>query len=890
MSDVRPLPVGTVTFLRTDVEGSMALARALGARWDDRNTEHVELLQAAIDTHGGRLVRTEGDAVFAAFPEAGAAVAAAVDGQRAVVGHPWPDDGPIRVRMGLHSGEAHLAGDDYGGVEVSRAARIAAVGHGGQIVLSGATYELAADALPAGVAARDLGAYVLRDVPRPERLYELTGPGLPSGFPPLRAGRTVRGNLVPRASTFVGRAGDVEDLRELLWTSRLVTLTGPGGIGKTSLATEVARAVEGEFADGAWLVGLAAIDDAADVRTVIARTLGLFDGPTHAAADTLSAFLADRSVLLVLDNFEHLLDAAPVVGELLAASPASRVVVTSRAPLHVSGEQEYPVGPLPVESGAGSEATVAAAVGSARQLFVDRARAVRPGWEPGPDAATIDDICRMVDGLPLGIELAAARIGLLPPGVIRDRLAAHLPLPGPGSRDAPARQRTLEAAVAWSHDLLAPDLQTLLHDLAVFEGGFDLEQVDAVAGVRGAGGDRLDDLLELADRSLIVPVPLPTGGPRFRLLQTIAAFAQRRLAVSGREVEVRRRHAHAYLDLALDAERQLTTSHQAATLVRTLPDMPNLRAATRWAIEAGEADLALRLVAHSWRLWHGQGLLNESAALTREALAMPTVPTSGSVRAWAIAAAGNIAYWQADQATARRYYEAQVALAKAADDEVCLVDGLFNLGHVAFIDREDEAAQLAYIDDVVARYRDLGDERAVARAAWARAGVALTNGRQADAITLLQEGIREFERLDDPQYHSMSMANLGWANFIAGDAPAAIRWSVGAVLEAYEMGDIVTTTISLHIGVLMAVMVGQFEEAAVLEGAFEALCERYAVRPPAALGRFIANIDPFATTRAALDPEVYEANVERGRRLSLDEAVAMVVKVGGDASAARVPG
>ena len=889
VSDVRPLPVGTVTFLRTDVEGSMALARALGARWDERNTEHLELLQATIDTYGGRIVRTEGDAVFAAFPEAGAAVAAAVHGQRAVGGHPWPDDGPIRVRMGLHSGEAHLAGDDYGGVEVSRAARISAVGHGGQIVLSGATYELAADALPDGVTAHDLGAYVLRDVPRPERLYELAGPGLPSGFPPLRAGRTVRGNLAPRVSSFVGRAAEVEDVQALLTASRLVTLAGPGGIGKTSLAIEAARTIEGEFADGAWIVALASIDDPADVRTLIARTLGLFDGPTSAAADTLAAFLTDRSVLLVLDNFEHLIDAAPIVGELLAASPASRVVVTSRAPLHVSGEQEYPVVPLPIGVGTAGGSAMDAATGSARQLFVDRARAVRPGWDPGPDVATIDDICRLVDGLPLGIELAAARIGLLPPGVIRDRLAAHLPLPGPGSRDAPARQRTLEAAVAWSHDLLAPDLQTLLHDLALFEGGFDLEQVAAVAGPRADGGDRLDDLLELADRSLIVPMPLRTGGPRFRLLQTIAAFALSRLVAEGREAEVRRRHALAYLELAIAAERQMTTSYQAATLVRTLPDMPNVRAATRWAIEAGEADLALRHVAHGWRLWHGHGLLNECAVLTRAALAMPNAPTSGSVRAWAIAAAGNIAYWQADQTTARRYYDEQVALAKAADDEVCLVDGLFNLGHVVFIDREDEATQLAYIDDVVARYRDLGDERAVARAAWARGVLALSNGRPADAMTHLQEGIREFERLDDPQYHSMSMASLGWAAFTLGDAPTAIRWSIGALLESYEMGDIGTTTISLHIGVLMAVMVARFEEAAVLEGAFDALCERYAVRPPASLGRFIANIDPFAATKAALDPEVYEANVERGRRLSLDEAVAMVVKLGADASVARLP-
>ena len=862
----------------------MALARTLGPAWDARVDEHLGLLRAAIDAHDGRVVRTEGDAVFAAFPEAAVAVAAAVDGQRAVARHPWPDDGPIRVRMGLHSGEAHLSGDDYGGVEVSRAARIAAVGHGGQIVLSGPTYELAADALPAGVTARDLGTYVLRDVPRPERLYELAGAGLPSGFPPLRAGRAAHGNLAPRASTFLGREGELAELQDLLATSRLVTLTGPGGIGKTSLANEVARSMERGFADGAWQVALDAIDDPADLRTLIARTLGLFDGPTHTAADTLASFLADRSVLLVLDNFEHVIEGAPLVGELLAASPTSRVLVTSRAPLHVRGEQEYPVAPLSLEAGTAELEGDAAA---ARRLFIDRALAVRPNWDPGPDAATVDDICRLVDGLPLGIELAAARIGMLPTPVIRDRLAAHLPLPGPGSRDAPARQRTLDAAVAWSNDLLTPDLQALLGALAIFDGGFDVEQVTAVAGPDGA--DRLGDLIELADRSLVVPVPTGAGGPRFRLLQTIAAFALGRVIAEGREQELRRRHAEAYLAMAIDAGLRLTTSYQRSTMQRTAPEIPNLRAATRWAIDAGEGELALRLVAHTWRLWHGHGLLSEGATLTRAALEMPGAPAAGSVRAWAVAAAGNIAYWQADSATAGRYYEEQIALARAAGDERCLVDGLFNMGHLAFIEGADEAVQVAYIEDVIARYRDLGDERAVARARWARGVLAVGNGRPQEALAELSRGLADFERFDDPQYHAMSLGSMGWACFMLGDAPQAIRYSVDALVESYEMGDIGTSTISLHIGVLMAAMIGRFEDAAVLIGAFDALCERYAVRPPAALGRFITNLDPFGMTKAALDPEIYEANAARGRRLTLDEAVAMVVALGRDAEAAGIP-
>ena len=379
--------------------------------------------------------------------------------------------------MGLHSGEAHLAGDDYGGFEVNRAARIAAAGHGGQIVLSEPTRLLAEAALDDGVTFRDLGRHVLRDVPMPERLFQLDIPGLRNEFPPLRTSRPVDGNLPLRMTSFLGRDRELAEVRDLLGTSRLVTLTGPGGIGKTSLAVEVARSSAEVIPDGAWFVALDVVADPAQVPAVIARTLGLFDGPDRPAADGLSRYLADRSTLLVLDNFEHLLDAAPDVSVLLRASPGTRILVTSRAPLRINGEQEYPLGPLAL----GGPNPGAAA------LFVERARAVRPGWDPGPDRVAVEETCKLLDGLPLGVELAAARISLLPIGAIRDRLARRMPLPGSGQRDLPARQRTLEGTIGWSYDLLEPDQQRLLRDLSVFEGGFDYEQAAQVAGGQPAG-------------------------------------------------------------------------------------------------------------------------------------------------------------------------------------------------------------------------------------------------------------------------------------------------------------------------------------------------------------------------------------------------------------------
>lgn len=446
------LPTGTVTFLRTDVQGSMALARSLGERWDELNRRHLALIGQAVSDHGGTVIRTEGDALFAVFPEAVAAVEAAAEAQRALTTEPWPDDATIRVRIGLHTGEAHRSGDDYGGFDINRAARVAAVGHGGQVVLSETTAALVVDALPDGTSLRDLGRHVLKDVPRAERLSQLDIAGLPNDFPPLRSSAEGRGNLPDRLTSFVGRDQELADLVELVGDARLVTLTGPGGIGKTSLAIEAARLLEPGFQDGAWFVSLAALDGPDQVRAAIAHGIGIFDGPERSAAQALVAFVADRALVLVLDNMEHLLAAADEVAAVVRASPASRVLVTSRAPLRIVGEHEVPVAPL-VDDGIA--------------LFTDRARAVQPGWTTGHDAAVVAEICHLLDDLPLGIELAAARVSALSPTVIRDRLAARLPLPGSGLRDAPARQRTLEGAVAWSHDLLSPKRQALLHILGV---------------------------------------------------------------------------------------------------------------------------------------------------------------------------------------------------------------------------------------------------------------------------------------------------------------------------------------------------------------------------------------------------------------------------------------
>jgi predicted ATPase/class 3 adenylate cyclase len=857
----RRLPTGTVTFLRTDVEGSMRLMRDLGAAWDDVNAAHIDLIRRAVSEHGGVIVRTEGDATFAVFPEARAAVSAAIDAQRGLARHDWPDGTDLRVRVGLHSGEAYLAGDDYGGFEVNRAARIANAGHGGQIVLSDPTRALVADALPEGVVIRDLGTHALRDVPRPERLYQLDVPGLVREFPALRTGSHVAVELPERLTSFVGRDQDVDAVVGLLDQNRLVTITGPGGIGKTSLATEAGRIAADRSPDGAWFIALADVEDASSVRSVVARAIGLFDGPGRPASEALDHYLKARSVLLVLDNFEHLLDAAGVVTSILAASPHSRILVTSRAPLRIPGEQEYPLDPL-------GDACV--------RLFIERARAVRPGWEPGDDGSVVDEVCALVDRLPLGVELAAARVAHIPLAAVRDRLAAHLPLPGPGPRNVPDRQRTLAGAIAWSHDLLPSSSRRVLHDLAVFEGSFDLEQAEAVVD---AGGDVLDVLVDLVDQSLVQRGAPDAGGygVRFRLLETIRAFALERLRDEGRESDVRRRHAVAYLALAEEAARHLPGPDQPRWLDRLTVDYPNLRAAVRWSIEAGEVELAQRSVAAMWRFWQQDGRLEEGTELSEAALAMPGSDAPTRARMSAVMAAGGIAYWHGRPQDAMRYYEEELRLALELGDLAAEADASWNLSFERFIAEDVEGATRLFerARDI---YAEIGDEGGAARAGWSAITVQAEDHPNIESLEALHEVLATFERLGDTWYACQTMMSIAWAHLAGNDIATASRWFSRALTTGSSLRDRTSTTIALPLAALLAVLADRPEEAAMILGAHEHFQELYGVKAPMGLARLIGR-EPYEVALARLGGTEYEAAYARGRQMTIDEAVALTATI-----------
>src|SRR5215207_4909116 len=580
------LPSGTVTFLFSDIEGSTAHWERDRPVMAEAVQRHLAVLDAAIQTHGGVHFKTIGDAVQAAFPTAPAAVAAAVDAQRALLAAEWGAIGPLRVRMALHAGEAtpDIRGD-FLAAPLNRLSRLLSAGHGGQILLSQTVQQLSRGALPPGTELRDLGEHRLRDLLEPEHVFQLLHPDLPDRFPPLKSLGSRPNNLPRQPTAFVGREAEVRQVVDLLRREEveLLTLTGPGGTGKTRLALQAAAELLEDFADGVFFVPLAPLTASDLVPSAIASALGLRDEGERPLPDRLRDFLTDKQLLLLLDNVEHVSDAASLVADLLAAAPGLEVLATSRAPLRVRAEWEYPVAPLglpprqipPPEQLVQYEAV---------RLFVARAQAVKPDFAVDDgNAAAVAEICRRLDGLPLAIELAAARVRMLPPPALLARLDKRLPLLTGGARDAPERQRTLRDTIAWSHDLLAPEERVLFRRLAVFAGGCTLEAAEAVGNQDGAL-DAFGGLERLCEHSLVRQDVGPGGQPRFVMLETIREFGLERLAESGEEAAIRKGHAALFMELAEAAAPALTGPDPGPWLDQLETEHDNLRGALWWAV------------------------------------------------------------------------------------------------------------------------------------------------------------------------------------------------------------------------------------------------------------------------------------------------------------------
>jgi predicted ATPase/class 3 adenylate cyclase len=808
----RELPSGTVTFLFSDVEGSTKLLRALGTEEYIRViNDHRRVVRDAFGPRGGIEVGTEGDSFFVAFLTAEGAVDSAREMTAALA------QGPIRIRIGVHTGEARLTDEGYFGIDIHLAARVAAAGHGGQVLISGATAAaVGTDGL------RNLGEHRLKDFDQPVTIYQLGD----ERFAPLK---TISNTNLPRpASSFVGREREVRDIAALLENgARLVTLTGPGGTGKTRLAIEAAATVLREFSAGVFWVDLSALRDAALVTDAISSVLG--------ALGDIAEHIGEREMLLAVDNLEQVIDAAPALATLVEACPNLRLLVTSRERLRVRGEVEYPVPPL-----ADADAVL---------LFCRRAQIE-------PDDA-VRQLCRALDNLPLALELAAARAAVLSPAQILQRLSSRLDLLR-GGRDADPRQRTLRATIEWSHDLLTPTDQELFARLAAFRGGWTLDAAEEVAGAT------IDGLESLVDKSLV-----RHADDRFWMLETIGDYASEQLQASGGADEIPRRHARFFLARAEDALPTLRNEELGggrASRERHERDLDNFRAALDHLEADADPELAVRMAAALAPLW-ASGHIQEGRDRIERALRLDGTPTIA--RAWALDAAAEFALMVGDVATVQARAREGIALFSELGDTWGLADTTMSLG-VGVGESGDWAAALPILERSVDAFREAGDERRVMwgirTLAWAHAEL----GELQEARALYEDALRRARAAGNRLFEAVVLGSLSWLATVEGRSDDCAALTRESLVIKRDLGDRNDIAIGLgHAAEALAAM-GRGDHAARILGAYEALVEDLGGIEPWVVRMRDATL---ARVEASLDAASVAAAMDDGRKLPMDRAV-----------------
>ncbi len=858
------LPTGTVTLLFSDIEGSTRLLERLGDRYVEVLAEHQQLLRAAFARFNGHEVSTEGDAFFMAFDKASQAVAAAVAAQRALAAHPWPADAVVRVRMGIHTGEPIVVGQDYAGLDVHRAARICSAAHGGQVLLSQPTRELLGSDLSSEVGLRDLGEHGLKDLPGAQRLSQLVIPDLPAEFPALRTVGSHLTVLPAQLTSFIGRQREVTAIRALLERPevRLLTLSGPGGTGKTRLAVQIAAELAGAFPDGVCFVGLASVADPELVLSTIAQALGVRGVAGESLLHMLAERVGDRRQLLVVDNFEQVLTAGPVVVDLLAACPQLAALVTSRAALQVSGEHIYPVPPLSLPDHTDAAVPDDVTSSEAVRLFIERARAVNPDFAvTDANAPVLAEVCRRLDGLPLAIELAAAHSRLLPPQALLARLESRLQLLKGGSRDLPTRQQTLRATIDWSYALLEPDEQALLARLAAFAGGCTLEAAEAVCDL-DSDLHVLAGLDALVNQNLLQPREDVEGEQRVGLLETMREYALERLSERGETEAIARRHADYFLGLAEQAEPELLGPRQGDWYDRLEAELDNFRAALAWFLAHEQAEAAARLAATLLPLWRSRGhgseglrwleaalerrgsltpptlaktlfakgtllletgahqgqadrLLEESLALFQELKNTTWTVRAVSVLGWAMRRAGEVDRGLALQQQA-------VALGREQTDRWSLALALINLGF-SLLQAGDHVRARPVLDESLVLCQALGDPDGIAFTLDGLALLALIEGDPARASSLLEEALALARKIGNVSASAHFLADFGIITLHQSDYRLAARRFEEALGFASQLEDDLLTGECLWGLAAVAAGSGQPVQAVRLWGAAAAL-------------------------------------------------------------------
>lgn len=869
------LPTGTVTFLFSDIEDSTRLVEELRpSTYRELIEQHHALLREAFSANGGVERGSEGDGFLVVFTNAASAVKAAVQAQRSIQSAEWPGESQVRVRMGLHSGQGIRGGDDYVGPDIVRAARVAASAHGDQVLISDSTRALCQRDLPADVSIRFIGEHQLKGLNSPERLYQLVIQGLPIDFPPPTSEGLGAVHIPTRMTSFVGRKAELSRLRELLQSHRLITLMGPGGTGKTSLAIELARQVAHDFPDGAWFVDLTQLSDPELVESAIASRLRLREESQRSVSQVLKEHLASRRMLLVLDNFEHLMDASQGVSDLLAGAPELNIVTTSRSGLNLYGEQVFPVPPLGLEDPDTVVDSTQIAAGEAVSLFVERAKTVKPGFEVSEEnVGVIARICARVDGLPLAIELAASRIRLLTPEQLLDRLERRLPVLGESARDRPERQQTLSKTIQWSYDLLEAAEQKLFNRVSIFSGGFTIEAAEAICGpARELSIDILDGLASLENQSLIRQRPV-TGSSRFEMLETIRDFGRDVLSSSGAFDDVAARHLEYYRDLAEEAQPHLMGPGQADWLHRLEVEHANLRQALRTAVSLSRSNDGLALASSIWRFWFERGHLREGRDWLERLLALdPEAITQH--RASAYTALGGLVYWLSDSEATEMAYQAALDIYRQIGDDAAVAEALYDYAFAAAMVNDAEKAQERFSESMAAAER-AGVQSLIAKNKVSFGLNALMEGHPRKAVSLLEEALETFRDLDDRFHITWALGSLGQAYFDFGRLEEGRAAFIEAMEISSELRNLPVISAGLRALAMQESALGNHLEAATLTGAAEALQVATGAGSPLPT---VVNAD-MDLARDVIGEETVSKALVEGRGMSVDEAVDYAVGV-----------
>ena len=918
------LPTGTVTFLFTDLESSTRLWEEQPEAMRAALARHDELLSKAVEVHGGQVVKSTGDGLHAAFASADAAVGAALDAQRDLGAEDWGAIGSLRVRMGLHTGVAEQRGGDYFGPVLNRAARLMGVAHPGQVLCSQATADLVRDSLPRTTGLVELGRHRLRDLARPEVVFQLTAAGLPAAFPPLRSVDAFPGNLPIERTALIGRTRELARLAELVEGHRLVTLTGVGGVGKTRLAVQLAADLLDRFPDGAWLVSLATIRDPALVPATVADALEVAERPGRPVSETLRDAIGSRELLVVLDNCEHLLDAsARLVDGLLDACGGLRVVATSREALGVEGEQSWPTPSLRLPEPNTDVSVEDLAAVDAVTLFVERATAVRPDFElSASNAAAVARLCARLDGIPLAIELAAARVSALSPQDILERLDERFLLLTGGSRTALERHQTLQAAVDWSYELLDEAERRFFERLSVFTGGFTLDAARAVAAEEASSELEVVDLLgSLVAKSMVVAEGSGYS-VRYRLLETLRQYGRDQLAGQGDAAHVRGRHARYYEGFFAELRPAFFGPDQLAAMDRGAVEFDNLRAAFNWMIETGDSAAALRLLGSAstgvavaglgnpgeqLRMW--EAALSAAASLPPEQLAEPLGATAfaafaAGTHARAIELAerslgcahdaglapdplvyqtlGLVAFWRNDPTYAVEMLDRSLDQARRSDDgspfarlriALALSHSCFQLGQLGASERAIAAGE-----EAVSIARELGMPIYLSTALWELAlSCQATNPQR--AARLLDESLEHQVWIGGRWLfnRAWTLMAAGQVRTTLGDNNAGLAAFAECLTLARQTGDRASIPPALQ-GMARALRhLDRLDDATQLLGAAEPLADQLGLPGgPADIARRARATDRL---RELLGAERFDAAFDAGTALSFDTALITAIDI-----------